>query len=336
MSGRDFAVVIGIRDYAHLEALDGAFEDAKHIRDWLLTLGKVREDHLRFLVGDGGEYGEPTVATVEAAFDEILDAARAQGARRLYVYFAGHGLSPAVSRLSLLAGDARIENLGRAIDSKGYEDALGGLPLFPEQIFWYDCCRFYDRRAQDPRPPTFTHDPPERPAGFKQMVQYGAGFNDSANERPHLGITRGIFTQALLEGLYGAAARPVHQDAVVVAADLGTFVAWRVDQLARELNLSQIPETRSIGDSTKFVIVDSVTPSVQRIEVTVGPGSGELCVRDEKLTEVCRQPISDRDEVVVLYLKPGLYLMERAPRQRREIIQVQPASAGLVINLSGS
>jgi Caspase domain len=336
VSDRDFAVVIGIRDYAHLEVLDGALEDARHVRNWLLTLGEVREDHLRFLVGDGGEHGEPTVAAIEAAFDETLDAARAQGPRRLYVYFAGHGLSPEVSRLSLLAADARMENLGRAIDSKGYEDGLGDLPLFPEQIFWYDCCRFYDRRAQNSSPPKFTHVPPEPPPRFKQMVHYGASFNDAANERPYFGAIRGIFTQALLEGLYGAAARVVHQDAVVVAADLGTFVTRRVEELARQVYLSQIPEPRYIGDANEFVIADSVMPSVQRIEVTVGPGPGELYVRDGKLREVCRQPISDRDEVVVLNLKPGLYQIERAPQQRCEIIVVQPAPAGLAVNLSGS
>lgn len=335
MSSQDFAVVIGIRDYAHLEALDGALEDAKLVRDWLLTGGEVPEDHIQFVAGDVKRPGEPTVKTIEDAFDEVLDRARGEGARRLYVYFAGHGLSAAVSRLCLLAADARVENLGRAIDSQSYQDTLGDLPLFPEQIFWYDCCRFYDRRASG-HGPTWSPDTPQPPSGLKQMVQYGAGFNDAASELPCFGATRGIFTRALLEGLEGAAVHVVNGDGVVAAGDLGRFVATRVEQLARQVHLSQIPEPRFIGDPAAFIIVESVMPAMQRVKVAVGPGPGELCVRDARLREVARHVIAEGDEVVVLNLIPDLYQIERTPQQRRQVIHVQPATVGLVVDLGCS
>lgn len=169
MGSQDFAVVVGVRDYAHLRVLDGAAEDAKYVRDWLLTSGDVPEGHLQFIAGDGVTLGEPVLAVIEEAFDTVLDTAHVEGARRLYVYFAGHGLSEAATRLSLLAADARVENLGRAIDSQGYQEALGNLPLFPEQIFWYDCCRFYDRRTSG-RFPTWSRESPQPPPGLKQMV----------------------------------------------------------------------------------------------------------------------------------------------------------------------
>lgn len=325
MSRQDFAIVIGICDYAHLELLDGALEDAKHLRNWLLTFGEVPEDHLQFVVSDTEKPGEPTMAAIEAAFDEVLKIAYAEGgARRLYVYFAGHGLSEAVSRLSLLAADARIENLGRAINSQCYQDALGELPLFPEQIFWYDCCRFYDRRGSGHGPTWSRSNVPQSPYDLKQMIHYGASFNHAASERPYFGITRGIFTQALLEGLEGAAARIINGNGVVVAGDLGRFITLRVEELARQVHLSQIPEPRYIGDPDAFVIVESVVPAEQRIEIAVGAGPGELCVRDEALREVKRQVIADGDDIVVLNLLPGLYEIERIPQQRRKLLQVNP------------
>jgi hypothetical protein len=335
MSDRDFAVVIGIRDYVHLRALDGAVEDAKNVSDWLLTLGEVPETHLHFVTGDALGTGEPALPTIEAAFDQVLDAARAEGARRLYVYFAGHGLSEAVSRLSLLAADARAENLGRALDSHGYQDALGNLPLFPEQIFWYDCCRFYDQRAAG-QSPTWSRETPQPPPNLKQLVHYAAGFNDAANERPHFGTTRGFFTRALLEGLGGAAARIKHGTGVVVAGDLGRFVTARVEQMAREAHLSQIPEPRYLGDPESFVIVESVPPAAQRVKVIVGAEAGELCVRDSKLTEISRQVIGDRDEAMILDLVPGLYLIERQPQCCSELIHVQPTVYDLVVDLSSA
>lgn len=334
MSSQDFAVVIGIRDYTDLRALDGAVEDAKNIRNWLLTFGAVPEEHLQFVVSDREKPGEPAVATIEAAFDTVLKTARAEGARRLYIYFAGHGLSEAVSRLSLLAADARIENLGRAIDSQGYQDALGNMPLFAEQIFWYDCCRFYDHRGSGHGPTWSRGDSPQPPSNLKQMIHYGASFNHAASERPYLGVIRGIFTKALLEGLEGAAARMVSGTGVVAAGDLGRFVTARVEQLARQVHLSQIPEPRYIGDPDAFVIAESVVPAEQRIEVTVDPGPGELCVRDEALKMVKRQETTDADDVVVLNLLPGLYEIERVPQQCRRLLQVLPAATGLTVDLS--
>jgi len=337
MSVRDFAIVIGIRDYAHLIRLDGALEDATEIRNWLLSYGEVPEENLHCVLGDGKEPGQPAVERIEEAFEMVLDGARAKGARRLYVYFAGHGLSRTVSRLSLLAADARSSHLNKSIDSQAYHEALCDLPLFPEQIFWYDCCRKYDWRISG-RPPSWTPwDPPQPPpSGLMQMVHYATGFNDAANERPHLGVTRGLFTRALLEGLRGAAAPAGDHGSSVTAEDLGLYVKVRVEDLARQAHLSQIPEPRYIGQPAQFVIVESVTPVTQRVEVAVGAGAGELCVRDAQLDEVERHPVADGDEIVVLNLMPGRYEIERLPQNRRQPIEVQPAVPALAVDLGGS
>ncbi len=333
MGRRDYAVVIGIRDYLHLTALDGAVEDATNVRDWLLTVGEVPPEHLEFVLGDDSRRGEPVAGTIEKAFDAVLDSARDEGARRLYVYFAGHGMSAAVTRLSLLLADARKGNWGRSIDSEAYHDGLGNLPVFCEQVFWYDCCRFFDQHVHG-KGPTWSWGDPEPPIDFKQLVHYGAAFRSAANELDVLGTTRGLFTAALLGGLNGEAATFDEGVGVVTAGGLARFVRNRVDELARERGLSQRPEPRHWGDPDEFVLVEGVEPAARRIAVTVGAEPGELRVSDARMKEVLRREFAAGAGVVAVGLAPGNYLVEVVHKPEcARIVTVQASADELRVDL---
>ena len=203
----DAALVVGIADYPFLNPLDGSVRDAGRVADWLMTRGGLPEANLELVLSDGRPQGHPILQEIDDAFDRIFEQARSRGtARRLYVYFAGHGCSREIEHVALLMANADLQRLNRAMNASEYRDALAQR-LFPEQIYLFDCCRNYDRSVTG-RGPEWTFDEATAPMQDSiQVVLYAAGFTEYANERNLIyDHKRGLFTEALIEGLNGAAA----------------------------------------------------------------------------------------------------------------------------------
>ena len=94
------ALVVGCDAYPHLPGagLRGAVADALAVRQWLLRLGGVRDDDLRFLAScspDGTQV--PSGVSVDGPADmrsfalEVESLVTRRRADRVYVYVAGHG-----------------------------------------------------------------------------------------------------------------------------------------------------------------------------------------------------------------------------------------------------
>lgn len=292
------------------------------MRDWLRDHAEVPTDNIEFVVSYDQDSAEPTTVTIQQAINRIIDRAGRTGARRLYVYFAGHGLTASLSHLLLLAANAQQKSLNRGINAQKYQEGLGNLPLFSEQLFFYDCCRYYDGRVwgQDP---DWTPESPDPPVPLTRMILYGAGFKDFANERPIVGSDmRGLFTVALLEGLVGGAATSAHGEYQVTAAELGRFVPSRLSELARAEGLQQDAEPHYLGNPDDFVLVRHVIPCWKTIVVTLPSAGAAVVVRDESMNEVYRQPITGGHPNVVLQLRPGRYVVQIVPDGPGRIIEV--------------
>jgi hypothetical protein len=230
----DAALVIGIAHYPWLNRLDGPVADAERVADWLVTRGGLLTANLELVLSDGSAQGHPILQEIDDAFGRIFARARSRDtARRLYVYFAGHGCSQEVKHIALLMANADLENLNRAMNATEYRDALAQR-LFPEQIYLFDCCRNYDRSVTG-RGPEWTYDKsaPPMPDSI-QVVLYAAGFTEYANERNLIyNHRRGLFTEALIEGLNGAAASGDLSGGagIVSTARLIPYLRDRLDQL---------------------------------------------------------------------------------------------------------
>ena len=131
--------------------------------------------------------------------------------------------------------NADLDRLNRAINAAEYRDALAQR-LFPEQIYLFDCCRNYDRSVTG-RGPEWTFDDSAEPMQDSiQVVLYAAGFTEYANERNLIyDHRRGLFTEALIEGLNGAAASGDLSggDGIVSTTRLIPYLRDRLDQLTR-------------------------------------------------------------------------------------------------------
>lgn len=317
MQSGDFAVVVGINRYRSFPNLDGAVADAAAFKEWLQFGAQVPESNIQFIVTEDSD-ARPIVAEMEEAFDRIFDAAQHVNPRRLYVYFAGHGLSQAVEHIVLLAANASADRKNNGLNTREYHSTLASYAPFREQIFFYDCCRYYDWMAKGQRP-LWTPEYPRRIRDFAQFCFYAAGFQQGSHEKPIYDTRRGLFTIALIEGLRGGAADSATGGGwSVTSLSLVEYVRRRVAELARQHHVIQHPCPLFYGRAHDLVIVDAVQPRSVTFLLPDTPGT--ITIRDKRFTPV----IDERAFAgpLDIDLGPGRYMAEVAPGGARHIVEI--------------
>jgi hypothetical protein len=314
----DFAVVIGIAHYPHLRTLDGPVIDAQRVERWLRTQAGLPGANVETVVSSKDVKDRPILEEVDVAFDSLFRKAKAAGgARRLYVYFAGHGCSQAIEHVALLMANADQDRLNRAMNATEYRKALAQR-LFPEQVYLFDCCRNYDRSVSG-RGPEWTFDPGAAPvAGLTQVALYAAGFTEYANER-HLLYSerRGLFTEALMEGLNGAAATldQVTGRGIVTTDRLIPYVRDRLDDLTRK---ERVPTrqhlwSEPLGVPRPLILATGVAPWRLHLDVTVPAGTTRVVVQDERWQVQASQEIASGDTSAGFDLELTSYTVTAQP-----------------------
>jgi hypothetical protein len=333
----DAALVIGIAHYPWLNRLDGPVADAQRVADWLVTGGGLLDTNLELVVSDGVAEGHPILQEIDDAFDRIFEKAKSwDTARRLYVYFAGHGCSREIEHVALLMANADLERLNRAMNAAEYRDALAQR-LFPEQIYLFDCCRNYDRSVTG-RGPEWTFDESVPPMQDSiQVVLYAAGFTEYANERNLIyNHRRGLFTEALIEGLNGAAASGDLSggDGIVSTTRLIPYLRDRLDQLTRDEHVRQHfwHEIRGARDSV--VLASGVSPWRHSVAVDVPPGTRRLVVRDRNYARVLVEEIAADVRSVEVELELTEYTLTAEPSQASATIRLL-ADGPTAVSLEG-
>lgn len=276
----DYALVIGIEGYVPfpdetnsiLAPLKGARKDAEAFADWLCgTCGFDRNGPNLWLLlsNDDPANALPTRQKIDEAFQALIATATAAAQmgtppRRLYVYFVGHGALPEANPqeiVGLLLASAG-KNPSECLSGTHYRNALNRGPLFPEQLFFFDCCRNVDALFY-PQSAPFGVPVGDAPC---QYIYYGAKRETKSNRRPvyREGEDRGFFTAALLEGLNGEAAVAESDGAGgwryrVTTESLSGYLFDRVPALALSLGRKQSPGYwRDEATPTQLVIVDDV------------------------------------------------------------------------------
>jgi Caspase domain len=293
----DFALVIGIKHYPHLRQLDAPVRDATAIDEWLRARAGLPKSNIELVVSGAKTEERPIQKEIDDGLYRILDTAKNRmlgqpgwRPRRLYVYFAGHGCSRQLEHIALLMADASLDRINRAMDATEYRAALARR-LFPEQVYWFDCCRNYDAlvRGRGPDLTVADSDPPVE--GLTQVVWYAAGFTEFANERVIKWHEErsGLFTAALLEGLHGAAATgdPHASHGIVFTDRLQSYVRDRLRDLAEAEKVQQamwMPPP--LGDPRVLVLARNVPIIKGCVRVEFPTGTTRVVVRDASLRTV--------------------------------------------------
>lgn len=330
MATDDHAVLVGISRYPRLGDLHGAENDVMSFRDWLVsrTGGAVPPNQVSLIRSSDYEYrndplcAQPTTGHVDLAFERLIDLGMREGGRigrRLYIYMAGHGFAPSVEDAALLMANADRRRMGHHIPGRPYASWFRAAALFEEIVLLMDCCRKSYPRAPVRRPPWGIV---QKSSGSNVRYFYGFAthWTYRAREQARQGgdPIQGLFTQALLAGLYGGA-RDEYGN--VTSASLESFIMSRLPHLAQE---EEVPEPTFEYDHTQNIVFVAMPPPV-RTSVRVSrarPGeAAPIEIVGPNFEVIARHTL--RDAAWAVDLSPGTYMIWAVhDREKRKVFTV--------------
>ena len=242
-----FAVVVGIDDYPGFGDLEGACNDAKAFRRWLVDAagGDVPTGNVRVhLSGKARSLrgARPLKQQIDRDLEELVAVAESATApSRLYLYFAGHGIVPSQSTGAGVLANAepdpdRCWNLSFSTYLTWFERCRA----FSEVVMLSDCCRgLTEAEAGAP-----LHDVCRgkgRP-GQSTLVAHATPVGSAALEAERDdGPVRGYFTSALIDGLSGGAV--AEGTGAVDANSLAAFLYGEVPARSGGLQIPSITQS---------------------------------------------------------------------------------------------
>jgi len=225
----DWALVVGITQYPGISTLGGPERDARDFFKWVTSpqpegggvdphekTGRAKliitstcipsPPYQSFLEA------KPTMEGITGVFEKMYALSEQNNAngkgrqigRRLYLYFAGHGLEPK-DEVALLMANAKEGIWNNHVSGTGWADWLYKAGFFEEILLFMDCCRDYF--------PSVTPNPvfPELLAGNnivkKRFYAFATAWGKKSWEREMEDDKQvhGVFTTTLMKGLRGAA-----------------------------------------------------------------------------------------------------------------------------------
>ena len=267
MNPEDYAIIIGLQNYPGLRSLQGPENDARAFHEWIVspTDGGVpnNKQHVRLILSsqykpkstDVGD-ARPVVRQIQQVFKGLLAIHRqninkGRGpriGRRLYIYMAGHGISPRgfdgvnQHESALLTSNYNPET-GRVYHVPGaYTATWFSLnDCFDEVFLFMDCCRddTFVRSVGAYLDNTGTADRAKRCYAFGTKWSQRSREKSMADEK---GAVRGIFTKTLLAGLRGAAAHPDPANAQQSIVTVSTLKGYLYENMKRMASATRQPD----------------------------------------------------------------------------------------------
>ncbi len=235
----DWAVIVGIQMYPGLDdptspgylPLLGPVNDATAFAEWACSCegGDVPKENVTLIRQiysslPSVDEARPIDEDIRLAFKKHYDRGINNGlhaGRRLYIYMAGHGIEVPPNQPALLMANAAPRQFNNHFLGRGYADWFFRAGFFDEILLFMDCCRDNFPLAQ---PNNVKFDPlnvVDAVDRVRYLYGFGTKWSRRSRERSMDGVTRGVFSAALLAGLKGGAADRQGQ---VTAASLRQFL----------------------------------------------------------------------------------------------------------------
>lgn len=221
-----FAVVIGINDYQKWPKLQYAVQDAKAIRDTLVSRFGFDSERVFTLTN-----GDATRNNILALFHDKLAEAKLKKDDRIFVFFAGHGATRQLS-----SG----RSLGYIIpaDSDPQQVSVDAIPMTDLQniaeslnakhlLFIMDACYSGLGLTRGGGTSAFLRDNARRIG--RQMLTAGGADQMVADNGPN---GHSVFTWTLLQALGGKA--DLNGDGMITATELAAYVAPAVASVSQQ------------------------------------------------------------------------------------------------------
>lgn len=289
-----YAIVIGIDSYSQLPALKSARKDASDFMQWLMAEegGGLDLKNIKRIFSPDDFPANPSDARPNQI--DVEDALMKFGIRngkigkRLYFYFAGHGIGPQFDDVGMLMAHASEDTLKRNIGLRPYRLFFRSAGVFDEIVFFLDCCR-------DSRPGITTGEPEIilKPGGneidIQDFVLMAAEYGMNAFHAlvPGSPEPRGILTRAILEGLTKPEA--ADEQGRFTASSLRNFVKTRVPELTAIPKLKQIPRTdpAELAHEIIFSTIPNSQLKTVKVRITSQPGTvGDIYLFDGNMNQI--------------------------------------------------
>jgi hypothetical protein len=325
MAFDDRGIVVGITNYPGISTLKGPEADADDFYDWLTSpsFGDVPSDRVEKIVPSRYTTSPKPTEEVAQAFDDLqteafVSASPKRLGRRLYVYAAGHGAGlsfrddPDESDAAFLVANATMFN---AIHVMAKVRALYFLKagIFDEIVVFMDCCR--NQVSLNPNFPNYMNAVNMNNLGQerRKFFAFATKWGQNAREKEFDGVTRGIFTTALMRGLRGAAAKA---DGTITSNSLRNYLVNNMKNLMTDQELTAANfQQPDIPDPLVDLVFATVPPPRVKVTVTFPPNAGNQTIRlrGERFALVASdQTVAGQPWVVPTELTKGSYFVEIA------------------------
>lgn len=336
----DFALIIGINDYTPpnkrgLRTLRGAINDANEFEKWVVKPdgGNVNPINCFKIVSKPNPL-KPIQNEIDDAIIKMIQAIeeKADSARRLYFYFAGHGLGSMDNIADTALCLANWSELRRntALSSEAYKNVIKNFGYFEEIIFIVDCCRNTKINIK-PMHPSFAPPGISNLAGStKTFIGYATQYQDQSFEVEVADSEmRGVFTKVLIDGLNGAAAK---HNGDIDADSLRDYLTIQTPIEAQKQGYKQIPEI--IHSFTSAHPLISLL-NIQTMNITchiIFNGS-----RNNHVELIGNEGLIDSFDAsaqknVQVLLNKGLYLLRDTVTDEKHPFQVSPTNTEPHVN----
>jgi hypothetical protein len=266
MKSNHYAVVVGIDHYPGMpnRPLRYARNDALAFHEWLTTPseGGLPDDNAKKLLATDDEQDSGKKRPLRTEFIDLLRKIQDQvdgvaesewNDSRLYIYLAGHGVTPYDARGALLFADAYPDDhfYGDMFDLDACLRFYERCRYFEEIVLLGDFCRDVDQGIPAVGEMSFSKCFTKYRT-TRRVIGYATSMAQTAREpkvklEPPANAPRGsspkytaegYFTKALLEGLRGGA----HPHPIYGTVDIGRVQKYVTDRVAKLSGSAQVPD----------------------------------------------------------------------------------------------
>lgn len=333
----DYALVVGIDRYPALRSLEAAERDALEFVRWLKDEegGGLPVENIKLIVSSqfNSEVEvplhrtQPDQADIDFALTEMGVGMRSRVGRRLYFFFAGHGLGPSFDDVAMVMANASQQLLNHSIGLRDYRSYLIDAAPFDEVVFLLDCCREFSNKVI-PRGPGLTQNQNQaRAFSVQDFLVLAAEYGRKAFEETE-GTSegkQGILSTAVREGLIEGKAADA--EGRITAASLRKYLLGRVPELATAAQLRQVPRIPSAPEEMVLATVRAPDVPLTTLTITAADGlSGDLILRRGDRTIVEQRPISQTPWTIEL--PPNLYKIEHTESDQSHFVDATDSGGG--------
>lgn len=336
----DFALIIGINDYtplhqSGLNTLNGAINDANYFEKWITRRdgGNVPKKNCFKIISEPKPL-RPIQEEVDIAITEMIELIRNGdvASRRLYFYFAGHGLGTLnnINDTALCLANWSEIRRNTALSSEAYKEVIRQFGLFEEIFFIADCCR-NTKINVNPLHPSFAPPMPGEASGRTRMfVGYATQYQDQSFEiASGISEMRGVFTKVLIDGLNGAA---TNDEGIISADTLRDYLIYQTPIEAQKAGYKQIPEIVH-SFSSKFPIKKLENIHNVDVECMLNFDNRENTTIELIGNDGLLQSFDvNLAKQYTLNLKKGLYLLKDSVTLETQAFQIQPSQNKIMIH----